>query len=180
MRGQVSGQASGQISRARRLGLTGLLWLLAGCEHHFFQSQGVLTSEGGALTAWSRAVQGCSPDPTDGLPVGKSSTVFTLYWDNPVEYDLLSRKPLPPKPNQLQQLEVYRTAEGLTGRLRMTRSAPDTLLEPRVCSRFDATTSPDHPVIPGGRPTVDGTLELDCRVAGSHLTASVRFSGCEY
>ncbi len=154
--------------------------LLAGCVQRFFKSQGSLTSDGGTLSAWSRPVQGCSPDPTDGLPVGRSVTLFTLYWDNPVERDLLTMKLHPPKENQLQQLEIQRSGDGFTGLLKRTRIEPSTLLDASVCSTFKVTTSPGKPEIAGGRPTVDGSLDLDCRVQGSHVTAAIRFTGCEY
>lgn len=154
--------------------------LLAGCERHFFQSSGSVASDGGALAAWSRPVQGCSPDPLDGLSATSTATLFTLYWDNPVDRDYFIKHPPRPKPNQLQQLEVSRTPTGLTGLLKTTKIEPGTVLDSIVCSTFKATASPGKPVIVGGRPTVDGTLALDCRVAGSHLTASVRFTGCEF
>ena len=176
------------MSQARQaLGWPGVVWALllgslcvvTGCERHYFKATGALTSDGGRLFAWTRPVQGCSPDPLDGLPPNKSSTLFTLYWDNPVDRDKEVRHNAPPE-NLLQRLEVFRTRDGLAGSLRTTLIAPDTVLDSSVCSTFHATTSPGDPVIAGGRPTLSGTLDLDCRVDDSHLTAHVRFSGCEY
>ncbi len=168
----------------RALGLAALLicaaGLLAGCERRFFRSDGVISSDGGALAAWSRPFQGCSPDPLDGLPPEKSSTVFTFYWDNPVERDVLHMRRLTPPRNLLERLEITRKPGGFRGVMKTAKIQPDIVLDSSDCSTFKATTSKGKPVIAGGRPTVDGTLDLDCRVAGSHLTASVRFTGCEY
>jgi hypothetical protein len=154
--------------------------LLTGCERRFFHSHGALTSDGGQLAAWSRPVQGCSADPLDGLPQGKTSTLFTLYWGNSVDRDLIKKRNPPPRTNQPQNLIVRRGANGPEGLLKTTKRESGTMLDATVCSAFEATTTAGHPVIAGGRPTVDGTLNLNCRVAGSHLTASVTFSGCEY
>jgi hypothetical protein len=153
---------------------------LSGCEKHYFKSRGAITSSGGELAAWTRQVQGCSPDPLDGLPVGQSITLFTFYWDNPVERDLLHVKKVTPPNNLLERLEIKRQGSGIQGTLETAKIKPDTVLDSTDCSTIRATTRPGRPVIQGGRPTVDGTLDLDCQVAGSHLTASVKFSGCEY
>ena len=160
-------------------GLALLIVLLSGCEEHFFKPQGVVSSDGGELFAWSRPVQGCSPDPLDGQPVGKSATLFTLYWDNPVSREEKERHNPPPE-NKLQRLEISKGSNGVQGLLSTTLIHPDIVLDASVCSTLKATTTPGKPVIAGGRPTVDGTVDLDCRVVGSHLTASVRFTGCEY
>lgn len=155
---------------------------MGGCERQYFRSHGVVSSDGGQLAAWSRPVQGCSPDPLDGQPVGKSATLFTLYWDNPRKRpDKGKHRPVRlPEPNQLQQLEISRDANGVTGLLRTSLINSDAVLDARSCSKLQATTAPGKPALQGGRPTVNGTLELDCHVADSHLTGSVRFSGCEY
>ncbi len=154
--------------------------LLGGCERHFFKSQGVITSDGGELAAWSRPVQGCSPDPLDGMPPDKSSTVFTFYWDNPVERDVLNMKRIIPPRNLLERLEITRQPNGLQATMKTAKLPNDTVLDSSDCSTLKATTARGKPVIAGGRPSVDGTLDLDCRVGGSHLTASVQFTGCEY
>jgi hypothetical protein len=167
------------LSAALAASLTGVVVVLCGCEQHFFKSQGVVSSDGGQLFAWSRPVQGCSPDPLDGQPVGKSATLFTLYWDNPIDRDAPVRHNAAPE-NKLQRLEISRGPDGLTGSLKTTLIDPDTVLDSKVCTTFKATTTRGKPVIAGGRPTVNGTLDLDCHVADSHLTASVRFTGCEY
>jgi len=156
------------------------LCLSAGCERHFFRSQGFVTSDGGQLAAWSRPVQGCSPDPLDGLPPGKSSTVFTFYWDNPVERDVLKMQRLTPSSNLPERLEITRQPNGLQATIKTAKLPNDTVLDASNCSILKATTSVGNPVIAGGRPTIDGSLDLDCRVAGSHVTASVQFTGCEY
>ncbi len=153
--------------------------LLVGCEHHFFRSHGVVASDGGEIGAWSRPVQGCSPDPLDGLPTGKSATLFTLYWDNPVDRER-PRRHHPSAENQLRSIELMQTPHGLAGVLKTNFGDQDVPLDQNVCSTFQATARPGKPILPGGRPTVSGTLDLDCHVAGSHLTAAVRFTGCEY
>ncbi len=154
--------------------------LLAGCERHFFKSEGVITSDGGALAAWSRPVQGCSPDPLDGLPPRQSSTLFTFYWDNPVERDVLHMKRILPPSNLLERLEVTRQPDGLRATMKTAKLPNDIVLNSANCTVLKATKVPGKPVIADGRPTVDGSLDLDCRAAGSHVTASVRFTGCEY
>ncbi len=153
--------------------------LLSGCEERFFKAQGVVASDGGQLSSWSRPVQGCSPDPLDGQPVGKSATLFTLYWDNPEHRRDEPKRKLPPG-NQLKSIQIARLPDGLAGSVKTTLLDSDVELNGKVCSTLQATTTPGKPVIAGGKPTVDGTLDLDCRVADSHLTASVRFTGCEY
>ncbi len=182
LRGGSRPPVGGKVKRALSIALAGAACLLTGCERHFFKSQGVVSSDGGQLFRWSRPVQGCSPDPADGEPVGKSATVFTLYWDNPVSREEKARHNPPPE-NKLQRLEISRSpgnAGQFVGSLKTTLIASPTVLDEKVCTTLKATTTPGKPVIAGGRPTVDGRLDLDCRVAGSHLTASVRFTGCEY
>lgn len=157
-----------------------MMLLLGGCEKHYFRSDGTISSSGGELAAWKRPLQGCSPDPLDGLPVGSSSTLFTLYWDNPVERDVLHVRRVKPPQNLLEELEILRDNKGLRGVMKTAKLTSDPVLDASDCTTFKATTKPGPPVIEGGRSTVEGTLELDCRVAGSHVTAAVRFTGCEY
>ncbi len=166
------------LAHATALLCVGLL--LAGCERHFLKSEGVITSDGGALAAWSRPVQGCSPDPLDGLPPERSSTLFTFYWDNPVERDTLNMKRIIPPRNLLERLEVTRERDGLQATMKTAKLPNDTVFNSSNCTVLKATKGPGKPVIAGGRPTVDGMFEMDCRAAGSHVTASVRFTGCEY
>ena len=160
--------------------LVATVLFLGGCERHYFQSKGAIASSGGDLAHWSRPLQGCSPDPIDGRPIGQSSTLFTLYWDNPVERDVLHVRRIRPPNNLLEQLEVSRQNGHLLGLMKTARLDQDVVLDASDCSTFKVTTTSDRPVIAGGRPTIDGTLDLDCQVAGSHVTAAVTFSGCEY
>ena len=154
--------------------------LLAGCEHRFFQAAGAVASDGGSLGRWLATPQGCSRDAASGQTTAGASPVVSLAWFDPYIHDRLSPEQRLRRPNSPLWLELQRGPAGLVARLRTVQTETVTTLDASSCSTLDLTTFEGKPALPDGRPTLQGTLHLDCRVHDSHVTAQVRFAGCEY
>jgi hypothetical protein len=153
---------------------------LVGCEHHFFRVDGSVRSQGGSLGSWQATPEGCSSDPMDGQPVGKSATVATFLWMDPHDWNPFRDRLRTWTRNAPLQLQIERTNAGFTADLDTIKTSVATHLDESVCRTIDITTQPGKPAVPGGRPTLSGTFHMDCQVKGSHLAANVRFSGCEF
>ena len=153
---------------------------LVGCEHHFFKVKGALSSEGGELGTWSVVPEGCSRDPLDRLPVAESTTVMTLFWQDPRKRDRSRDKEKWTQRNYPLRFEVSRSAKGVTALLDSIQMVNAVALDQNSCSALDVQTWPGARLVPEGRPTSSGTLTVDCQVRGSHVTAKISFSGCEY
>ena len=160
--------------------LAAVLWPLTGCEHHFFRVEGTIASEGGALGTWRSTPKGCSRDPVDGLPEDQSSTMAAFLWDDTLARDPRYQTHSPGASDFPGRLEISRTSSGFAGTLETQKPVGSTSLDATVCSTLQLTSRDGKPIIKGGKPTLEGTLTLDCRVSGSHLTGELRFSGCEY
>lgn len=50
----------------------------------------------------------------------------------------------------------------------------------RNCHTLTLETQEERATVPEGRPALGGTLRMDCQVRGSHVTAEIRFEGCDY
>jgi hypothetical protein len=164
--------------------LAAVLTLLAlsamGCEHHFFQVKGSIGSDGGVLGAWHSKPEGCSLAPVDGLPAGKSSTVATLIWPDPLAMDQAREKDRAVFLNVPLQLNLLRTGDKTVADLTTLHFTEPTRLDAGVCSTLAVSTQQGKPAFPGARPTLDGSLKLDCQVEDSHVKADLHFSGCEF
>ena len=158
---------------------------LAGCTHHFFTAQGTLGSEGsGPLGTWRSTPLGCSRDPVDAsdvLPPGApAQTVATLLWD-----DMVSRERLLPRHkrhlrNLPARLDLWKTDTGFVGRLQTQKPPAKVVLDSTVCTTLDVQTVEGKPLIDRGRPTLGGTIALNCQAGGNHISGKIAFSGCEY
>jgi hypothetical protein len=152
----------------------------AGCEHHYFQAHGALNSDGGTLGRWHEVPEGCSLAPVDGLPVGQSSTLATLVWLDPLAKDPSRERHRAAAANVPLRLTMLRAGNATVADLTMMHSDQPIRLDSRVCSSMSVSTKPGKPEFPGARPTLDGSLQLQCQVDDSHLEANLHFSGCEF
>jgi len=150
-----------------------------GCEHHFFDVQGTIASDGGELLAWRTAPQGCSRAPADGASLEKTATVVTFLWEGPTHEDRPAQQKGRSKPGPLR-LEIARSGADLVGSLTTTSHPEGVKLDGSVCSNLSLETHPGPPEFAGDKPTLGGTLALDCTSDGSHVTANLQFSGCAY
>ena len=55
-----------------------------------------------------------------------------------------------------------------------------TRFDGRTCTRLQLTTHEEGAAVTEGRPTLAGTLGMDCRVTGDRVTADVEFKQCEW
>ncbi len=78
------------------------------------------------------------------------------------------------------RLELSRTPNGPAASLETVRTTLPAVLDQSTCRTLHLETSEGPPVIEGGRPSLRGAVELDCRVNDSHIYGKVRFSGCEF
>jgi len=160
--------------------LLGLLLVCAsGCEHHFFDVHGNIASDGGELLAWRTSPQGCSRDPADGGSPENTATVATFLWEGPTRKDRPEQHKGRSTPGPLR-LEIARSGTGFVGSLTATSHPNGVTLDGSVCKDLTLETHPGPPQFSGGKPTLAGTLVLDCMTHGSHVTANLRFSGCTY
>ncbi len=159
------------------LALLSSLLAVTGCGK-FFYARGSLASDGGTIGTWSSTPQGCSRDPVDGRPPAQSSTVLTFLWNDPSMRDPLRDLHRFHAPNAPMRLELWREP-GYALKLDTVKTL-HTRLDPTVCSTLKVETHETPKTIPEGRPTLSGTLQLDCRVADSHLTANIAFKRCDY
>jgi hypothetical protein len=123
---------------------------------------------------------GCSRDPQDGLPEGQSSTIAAFLWDDKLSRDPRYQRHSAGAPNIPGRLEISHAGSGFAGVFESQKPPASTPLDDTVCSTLQMTTYEGKPIIKGGKPTLEGTLRMDCKVAGSHLSGELHFSGCEF
>jgi hypothetical protein len=157
-----------------------LLLLLTGCERHFFQPHGDLVLDDGPFGSWHGPVQGCIRAPADALGPPQAKTIVSFVWIKPANDDLRTQRHLP-QYNAPVELDVARRQQGeLTGTLATDYTPLGDPLDSRSCRTLSLTTEDGPPELAGGRPTLGGTLDLDCTIRSAHVTAHIQFSGCEY
>jgi len=166
---------------AVRVASLSLLLLATGCRPDHFTEHGNLRSQGNFRNTWLWHPQGCTRDPFDGLPVGQSRSIATLLWANP---GLRNSKLSNPNhsPDAPLRLEMQ-APEGQPDEVVATLHSVDQggiLLDKTSCSTLTLHTQENPPNHAGGRPTLSGELQLDCRTDESHLTATIKFDRCEY
>ena len=166
---------------ATRVAFLCLLLLATGCRSDHFTQHGNLRSQGNFRNTWQWHPQGCTRDPFDGLPVGQSRSIATLVWANPGLRNSRLSNPnnAPDAPLRLEML----APDGQPGEVVATLHTVDQggiLLDKNSCSRLTLHTQENPPDHAGGRPTLSGQLQLDCRTNESHLTANIKFDRCEY
>jgi hypothetical protein len=159
-----------------------VLVALTGCQSEFFSERGTMTSVGNYRNTWQWHPQGCTRDPFDGLPVGKSQSIVTLLWENPGLRDpsLANPNKAPDAPRRLEFMPAPGGPPGDVVATLHTIRHGGILLDKSVCGTLQLQTS-EHPALhPGGRSVLSGELHLDCRANNSHITAHVQFERCEY
>ena len=168
------------MSRRRLWTIT--LLAMTGCSSGFFTGKGSMQSVGPYPNIWKHRPEGCTRDPFDGLPVGRSRSILTLLWGNPGLRDPHFGNPStsPDAPLRLEFMHIPDARPGAVAATLHTIDRAGILLDKSNCSKLELHTQEHPPVRAGGRPTISGQLELDCRANNSHLTATVQFERCEY
>lgn len=158
-----------------------LVVLLAGtgCERHFFQPHGDFVVEDGPDGSSRGPIQGCVQAPMHPEFPSSSSTIVSFMWSPRVFDDERGRRHVP-QINVPLELDLARPDGQLTGTLATLHTPLGDRLDAHSCRTLSLTTHEGPPELPGGRPTMAGTLDLDCTIRSAHVTAHVRFSGCEY
>lgn len=159
-----------------------LLLVAVGCNSDTFTEQGAMRSQGNYRNTWQWHPQGCTRDPFDGLPVGNSKSIVSLIWENPGFRDVKLSNPNW-SPDAPLRMDFEPARSGDRGEVQATLHTIDTggiLLDKSVCSTLKLQTQEHAAGQAGGRPTLSGELELECRVHDSHMTATIQFQGCEY
>lgn len=164
----------------RRLAPVLLLTLaLTGCERHFFQPHGDLVLDDAPFGSWHGPVQGCIRAPSHPLVPSRAKTIVSFLWVKPTNDDERTARHLP-QYNAPVELDVAQQDGQFTGTLSTYYTPLGDPLDARSCRTLSLTTQEDTPELAGGRPTLSGTLDLDCRIRSAHITAHIQFSGCEY
>jgi len=159
-----------------------VLLAATGCQSEFFSERGTMTSVGSWRNTWQWHPQGCTRDPFDGQPVGRSHSILTLLWENPGVRDAKLANPnlSPDAPLRLEFMPAPNASHGEVVATLHTIDNGGILLDNKVCSTLKFATQ-EHPALRRfGRPTLSGQLELDCRANASHITAHIDFERCEY
>lgn len=166
---------------ATRVASLSLLLLATGCRSDHFTQHGNLRSQGNFRNTWQWHPQGCTRDPFDGMPVGQSRSIATLVWANPGLRNSKLSNPnnSPDAPLRLEMLAPDRLPDKVVVTLH-TVDQGGILLDKNSCTKLTLQTQENAPDHAGGRPTLSGQLQLDCRTNESHLTANIKFDRCEY
>ncbi len=172
--------------RVLRAGSLSLLLVAAGgCAHRYFKVDGSLASDGGELGTWRSRPLGCSRDPVPPPAEGVYEDVATLLWDDGLSRDNWRLAHSPGVGNRPGRLELWRRTDGpdagkIYGRMEMQKPVSSIDLGPSNCGLLRLDTTQGKPLIDGGRPTLKGTLVMDCQVGASRVRGDLEFSGCEY
>ena len=158
-----------------------LLTLLTGCHRHFFSARGQIGSDGPAFGHWTRGLMGCSRDPKDALPDAQTRTVATFIWEHPLDHDpQYNGFHDPPAPDVPMQFNVLRADSGGYDLRLQTFFTDGTLITAKDCSKLQVETHEQGPAMPGGRPSLAGSVVAECRVKESRMWADFSFERCEY
>ena len=153
---------------------------ITGCSRGFFTARGVLSSDGGTFGHWSAKPQGCSRDPIDSRPSATSASIASFFWENPADHDINLRDQNAPRaPDAPLRLDFLTEKGGVIARFETVKTA-GTRLDPTVCTTLSLQTNESPATYANGRPTLAGTVHLDCRLKGSHLTGNFQFRRCEF
>ena len=174
----VRSKRCGCLFNARILPLA--LLILAGCSGREFHVDGVLASEGGRSGTWSCRPQGCIRASRVAEGVSDPARVASLLWIDPVRRDA-SRA----NGNQFRVADApIRLDLALAGgepiAVLETVRTRGTEFNRRNCRTLTLEIQEERPTKPEGRPALAGRVQMDCEVRGSHVTADVRFRGCNY
>lgn len=163
----------------RGVGPICLVLSLTGCYRYIFSARGTVASDGGTLGQWDSQPQGCSRDPQDGLPIGQTASVFSFFWEDPASHDPARDQHRAIAPDAPMRFDLARTASGFTATFNTVKTH-GTVLDSSTCSVLRADTEQHKPDVRDGKPNLAGHLQMDCRTQGSHITADVTFTRCEY
>jgi hypothetical protein len=164
----------------KRLILLLLFLLPLGCNRGFFAAHGTLSSDGGTFGHWNSKPVGCSRDPIDGRPSPTSASIASFFWEDPADHDIRLRdQNAPMAPDAPLRLDFLKDNGAVIARFE-TIKTPGTRLDVSVCTTLNLQTSEQPATYADGRPTLRGTVQLDCRLKGSHLTGNFQFQRCEF
>jgi len=137
-----------------------------------------MASDGGGLGRWRARPQGCTLDRFDGLPANRSSSVVAFVWADPALGHPLNEQRYV-RPDAPLRLEISHagseSAPTVVADLHTLRKA-GVRLDANVCTTLRFNAAEHGP----GRPTLAGTLDLDCTVDRSHITATLQFEHCAF
>lgn len=159
-----------------------LLLVATGCQNDIFSEKGSLRSQGDWRNTWQSHPEGCKRDPFDGSPVAQSRSIATLLWAHP---GLRNSKLTNPRfsPDGPLRLELQPDGAGQPGDVVATLHTTQKggiLLNKAACSTLKLETQEQPADHIGGRPTLSGEVQLDCRANGNHITGTIKFQRCEY
>ena len=157
--------------------------LLTGCTSTAFHATGAVANDGPVLRdTYSSVPQGCTRDPFDGLPLGKSSSIAAFVWEEPGLRDssVDNRYTAPDAPMRLEFSHVSPDPSTPIVATLHTRYKAGIPLNARVCASFQFTSEEHPPHAPETRPSLSGAFTLDCHIKGDHITADVHFDHCDF
>ncbi len=165
-------------------GVVGLVLLVgAGCERRFFWSKGTVASEGGRLGHWDLAPRACARGLGVTLGAGRLQSVATLLWEDQrlrgKKYRDHALERASDLPLRLDLVQDDAEGKGLVAVISTMKSA-GTRMDGTNCRKLQLDTHEEGAALPEGRPTLAGTLMMDCAVNGNHLRADVQFRQCEW
>ena len=131
------------------------------------------------MGSWKAQPQGCSRDAWDGKPLAETSEVVSFFWEDWFDQHQIKGMQRAEEPDAPLRLDLYREGGGVAGRLQ-TVVHPGVTLNRTLCRQLDVQTSEQPATYAEGRPTLRGTVRLDCDLKSGHLTADVTFSRCEF
>ena len=155
--------------------------LLSGCSRGLFKAQGTVASEGGTFNTWAQAPHGCTREPWDGRPIGQTRSIATFLWEDTNSHGYFpadvrrarySDRPI--------RLDLGYAPDGSVVGILNTIKVEGTGLDHSNCTTLNVTKHEQPRTYREGESALAGTLTMDCRVKGSHLTANVSFQHCEY
>ena len=161
------------------LAATALVLGAGGCERRFFRATGYVASQGGVLSNWRSTPMGCSRDPLDGLPRGRSQTIAMFVWEDPSMHDPNRDQDRAWAPDAPLRLELAHDGAGYVATVRTVKTG-GTDIKSAACRTFEVDTTEERPSVAGALPGLGGRVRMDCEAGGSHVTAEFRFSRCEF
>ena len=171
------------MGRPWGVGLAVMLFLCAGCERRFFWTRGAVASEGGRLGTWHLAPQACARGLTTAMGADRVQSVATLLWQDQrlrgKKYRDHAYERAGDLPLRLDLVQDDAEGKGLVAVLGMMKSG-GMHLDGATCKRLQLESHEEGAAVEGGRPTLAGTLAMDCTLDGNHITADVQFNQCEW
>ncbi|WP_419805184.1 hypothetical protein [Terriglobus sp.] len=159
--------------------------VLSGCGPQFFSAKGDVSSDGGALRAWSRKPISCSR----GVITGEPDKIVTFRFDLPPGF-----KPgRPGNQNAPEELAFAKSGSGTIGSLKVfaevkqpgspasfTQTTDGFMLDSSTCKTLTLDREEQGRGFGDSEKPLKGHLVLDCNVLGSHVTSDMTFKQCTF